>query len=675
MNHDLKKIHLPKSSDQQNLEILSKKEFERLFDEDRFILKPETTDNGIDYRCELKQDNIVLGFGFNFQLKSVRKSKINDDGSISKTLDTSNIEYLINNGQPAYYGFYVQETGNFFYESLDSFISKLEKKSINWQSQKSHTLRFSKKLDSEAIEAIFSDSFNKGIMLRKVNMHIANSHGSLDSNNKILIGAELEVKSDNEIHETIENFGFALIDQCRWNEILKYHGNTSIGKNESAKYKLIIGIAYYYKGHFYKALDYFREAKINLDELTPSVQNHLVFMESSTKRILDIIKEEEYKKILSELKDEGHLKIQIELNKAVTDLKPLRYTSENLRSSNFEDALERMMENLELGSHQWCQVKSEWLIYKYEVAISNYSQAICKINATESISGFNEQTRKQLAIHFLNEFKALNKEMISVLNELIRINNRFAFHYLLTNKIKLEFYKMVDVQFLRVVQEPKYHFTDLSKEYDQLLDQINDCEHYFKTIGHVENEMYAKSIKYEIQHFLGRLEDAEMTITELEKLCNMLDIADLKERIEFLKSGGTNHQLLSKTLRPIEVHRDETNRLRQELLELDRTEKVSVTNINEYHQINLFPMGVFLVPEKEVNKLFEIFSIEDEELIGQIKTMFNLGVVPIINTYVFPVIKEGPLDGNLENKGLQSYRNMYNARKAFFNYNFYRLDH
>jgi hypothetical protein len=87
-------MSLPKGSRNQDLETLSKRVFEPLFDTERFALKTEYIDNGIDYRCEIKYKGNITGFGFNFQLKSRDHSQPNKlDGSHSKSLNLSNIEY------------------------------------------------------------------------------------------------------------------------------------------------------------------------------------------------------------------------------------------------------------------------------------------------------------------------------------------------------------------------------------------------------------------------------------------------------------------------------------------------------------------------------------------------------------------------------------------------------
>ncbi|MCR9226626.1 MAG: DUF4365 domain-containing protein [Flavobacteriaceae bacterium] len=675
MEHDPEHIFLPKSSPQQELETISKKAFERLFDETRFVLKSEVIDNGIDYRCELKKVGTILGFGFNFQLKGKGRAKANSDGSFSKSIKTSNIEYLINNGLPAYYGFYIHETTTIFYESLDDFVAKLERKNKKWQKQQNHTLHFSKVLDAGAIETIYKGALEKGIMYRRVNMSIMNWNNTVTFGDSIVIDRNLEVKSDWEVHKTIENIGFSLIDQCRWSEVLELHQTTSVGKKESPKYKLIVGVANYYQGHLYKALDYFRESKKEEDRLEVSEKNHLIFMESSTKRVLGIIDEETYQKILSTLGSHGHLKYQIQIDKAVKELKPLRFSSQNLRSEAFEAAIQNMLQSSEPTSTQWYRLQSEWWIYSYQVVLSKYCKYICDLNAFESLNGVDMDLREQISSELTMDFKALDLEIVNLMNDLSSNGKGFAFYYLFTYKTKLEFEKMVNAQLLIPVKDPKWDIPDYSKEYDKSLLDIELCMAYFNRIGHIENEIFAKSIRYELLHYQGRLEEAEISITKLEQLCNILDIEDLKKRVDYVKNGGTNHQLLSKSLRPLEEYESEIARLIKELQEYDRKEECLQVNNQNIYQIDLFPIGYFSVPMDKVDLLSEIFSFGDGMVLQQIKKMFKMGIIPVINTYVHPVVKEGPLKGNLECKGVDSYKNMYNARKAFFEHGFYRVRH
>jgi hypothetical protein len=317
MKNDLDKMSLPKGSRNQDLETISRRVFEPFFDTERFILKPENIDNGIDYRCEIKYNGNVTGFGFNFQLKSRDDSKPNKkDGSHSKSLDLSNIEYLLNNGQPAFYGFYVVEDNAFYYQHLDEFISQLEKENPKWQEQENHTLRFTKKIDKQAIDSIYNIAMLKGKMLRKINANLSSRLSKSNLGEKILIDYDSNVTTDEEIKETIEKYGFELVNQCGWNKVLELHTKTSNRIINSARYNMILGLANYYKGEYFTSLSFLRKAQNYKSELSVELQNHLIFINASVKLLLNIISQVEYDSIVNSLPEDNHIKFHIKIDNA-----------------------------------------------------------------------------------------------------------------------------------------------------------------------------------------------------------------------------------------------------------------------------------------------------------------------------------------------------------------------
>ena len=113
--------------------------------------------------------------------------------------------------------------------------------------------------------------------------------------------------------------------------------------------------------------------------------------------------------------------------------------------------------------------------------------------------------------------------------------------------------------------------------------------------------------------------------------------------------------------------------LRLELIHIDKNEEYENLNKEDYFKLTLFPIGDFFVPKNNLEQFFEIFEIKKNKLREQFKSMFDLGVVPVVNTYVFPIKQEGFLQGNLEYKGFENYLNMFNARKKFFENKFYKV--
>ena len=216
MKHNIDELSLPKDSRNNQLEVISKNYFRPLFDVGKFVVKEEVIDNGIDFRFEIKKDNNILGFGFNFQLKSSENTEKNLDGSYSKSIELSNIEYLLNNGQPAFYGFYIEQDKTIYFANLKKIIYGLNAKNSNWQEQPNHTIRFSQKLDPDSIKEIYDIAIKEGQMQRKIQSVLAENFSHIEKNDKIIIDLESNVITNSEITSYIEKNGLILTDSCRW---------------------------------------------------------------------------------------------------------------------------------------------------------------------------------------------------------------------------------------------------------------------------------------------------------------------------------------------------------------------------------------------------------------------------------------------------------------------------
>ncbi|MBP4142066.1 DUF4365 domain-containing protein [Flavobacterium sp. P4023] len=673
MEHNLNKMSLPKRSKNQNLEVISKRIFEPLFDVEKFILKPENIDNGVDYRCEIIYDDLVTGFGFNFQLKSKEKAKTNKNGTYSKNLETSNIQYLLNNAQPGYYGFYILEEDCFYYECLDDFIVKLNNENPDWEKQSNHTLQFSKKIDANTIKLIYNKALKKGITLRKINSILAVKSGQFNFADKILVDYDGNVTSDSEIRDIIEKFGFELINQSNWNKVIELHKRTSSSLLHSTRYNMIVGLAYYYSGDYLSSLKKLKEAAKEKLDLDLDLQNHLIFITSCVKLLFQMITEEEYKNIISALPPDKHISFHIQIDNAIEILKEKFYRTEKLRIEEFESSLQSIISNPAASLHVKLRAKSELLIYEGKIALVNYRNYLCKINAFEESIGVNMEFRIEVGKEIESQFKTIENQYTILYKEAQEVNNYFAFFYLFSYKQKYDFEKYSTFEILKVVKEPSFN-QDLSNNFETIQNNIERCTNYFDSIGHVENILFCQSIKYEILHYQNQNEAAKILLKTMEEKVELLDIKSFRNQVSFIKNGGTNHQMLQNLLNEKIYHpKEETQRMTAELKEFDNIDKDIKLNHTDYHQIELFPMGNFHLPKDKLEEFYRVFNISNSKLKDQFKYMFELGVVPIVNVYVYPVTREGYLRGNIEDKGFESFKNMYNARKIFFENKFYRM--
>lgn len=675
MNHDLDKISLPQGSRNQELETLSKRVFEPLFDVERFILKDEIIDNGIDYRCEIKHNGNSLGFGFNFQLKSKEESKSNSDGSFSKSLKTSNIEYLLNNGQPAFYGFYVVEDDAFYYEYLDEFISKLNNENPNWQEQSNHTLRFTKKLDKSAVDSIYTIVLNKGKLFRKVNATLAVKFSQANLGEKVLIDYDGNVSTDEEIKDIIEKYGLELVNQCKWNEVLELHKKTSNSLATSAIYNIVVGLANYYLGEYIKASSFFKNALKQKEELDRILLNQLIFVDATVKYLLQMFTEEEYEKAIKSLPEDNHIKFYIQIEKAKEYLKDRLFRTKDLRVKEFEETIQLIIDNADACSHVKFSAKSEFLIYEGDIALLKYKQTVCRINAHEGIVGPDPILRNEQANLLEAEFIKIENKYTELYKEAESSNNYFAFFYLFTYKVKYDFTKCSSFEILKVEKAPILT-TNTSSYYHLLLENIEKSINYFKSIGHIENQLFSQSIKYEIFHYLDKMEEADAMMISMEETIEILEIKKLKQQISYIKNGGTNHQMLNNLLNEKIYHpQNEIEQLTEELKEMDSKENRIIDSETKYFTVELFPIGCFLIPISKKDVFYQIFNIIDDSLKEHFEYFFNLGITPRVNSYVFPVKEEGFLNGYLEYNGVESFIKMYNARKSFYENKFYRIKH
>ncbi|PKQ46080.1 DUF4365 domain-containing protein [Confluentibacter flavum] len=651
MNHDLNNLQFPKDSRNEQLEVISENYFRPLFDVERFILKSEVIDNGIDFRIELKQKGNKVGFGLNFQLKSTENIFKNNDGTYSKSFKTSNIEYLLNNGQPAFYGFYIDEEKTMYYESLDAFINQLNSQKINWQNQENHTLRFSKKITSNSINEIYDLALKRGLMLRKLNSKLAENINNIEHDNSILIDYDCNVESEDDIKNIIQNSGWILNDECRWKEIIFLHNKTSVGSKKTALYNFIVGLSYTYTGEYFRALDCFKSAVQDIDELQQYVKGYAIFFYAELRYLFGLIDKDEYDSTIKNLPSDSGIKYYIqleEIEKSIPDL----FNSDNFISKNYEKRISDFIGNDKVNN----KIK---LIAKIGVAAYKGEQLICLtpfmfINHDEHI--------------LQSSFVALNKEFRSLLLESEKIKSPFISHYcaLKHNKFLIQF---------DAICKTKIDSLFDNKLFEDIQKSLYQSYKYFIEIGHIDNQIFSLTILLESYQSSDNKEKIKEIISLLGEYAERYQNPDLKKRIDFVVNGGTFVQYTINQKERIKKIEIEIQFKRDELEKLDEIEKKKQHNTsNNSSVINLFPIGYFIIPNDKVEKSFDILEIKDTLLKERLKWFFKEGIIPIVNVYVPEITEEGALEGNLEYRGIESYRKLYAIRKAFFENGFYRTN-
>jgi hypothetical protein len=332
---------------------------------------------------------------------------------------------------------------------------------------------------------------------------------------------------------------------------------------------MIVGLAFYYTSDYLSSLKYLKDSTRDKENLVVELQNHLIFIISSVKLLMLMITKEEYDKIVSSIKPDKHITFHIQIDKAIEISKKKLFKTENFRVEEFENCLKSVVSNVDASLHVKLRAKSELLIYEGNIAIQHYNKHVCRINAFEASLFVNFEDRKKTNDELLSLFSKIEQEYIELFEELKISNNHFAHNYLLTYKQKYDFTKYSTFDILKLAKEPIV-INDFSKIYESIFKNLDVLLEFFIKINHFKNQQFVKSIKYEILHYLGRYKEAEIVINEMENSIELIDVKSSKTQLEFIKNGGTNHQMLQKLLDDnINNPKEKIEQLRLELINID----------------------------------------------------------------------------------------------------------
>ncbi|WP_162419566.1 DUF4365 domain-containing protein [Cyclobacterium roseum] len=678
----LDEMNLPWASSNETLEIISTNYFLPLFNPDFFLIRPEAErDKGIDHHIEIKKGNKYLNFRFVIQLKATDSKGFNNDGSISLQLDTSNINYLLNNPMPAFYVLFFKETNTFYYESINDFAQSLYKKDANWNTQPSHVLRFLKPFNESAIEEIFQLTLKKGKFQRTINEKVIAQSITVNTGDRILIDNDLNVSDDSEIRKLIEGIGLEIINEGKWKDIIFVHKKASGNVASTSKYNLVLGIANYYSGNLMDALSFFRTAANLKSELTEDLKNHLLFFEATVKYSIGLISNAEYESKMQQLESADNVGLYIKLEKAKRKyIESLNINTKD-RYENFVSDINAIITDPKANDSIKLNAKCELILFEGYKNNMEYVKGVSMINAFEESIGPNIQLRVDSAKRFISANETWFKNVQQLKEDAINTKNHFAYYIAIINEVKVSYEFEVYTANVFIVQDtaefPKPEIPNKEPFFERMLEKISKAVSYFYHIGHIENTVVALSTKYEILHYLNRIEESKKVLYDLESIIESFDLVDQRKKLEILKNNGATHQhfkvWMDKIFSESEAKKGEYDKMRSEMIKMDEKESTIIKKPTTKNlHIHLFPIGYFQFPMAQKENVYEILNLTQEAK-NRFDEMFKM-VIPVANICYIPISQEGYVDGKLGDTGIEVWRNIFRIRKSFYENKYYRYE-
>ncbi|MBB2145727.1 DUF4365 domain-containing protein [Pedobacter sp. LMG 31464] len=669
---------LPKSDANANLETVSRNKLRAMFEVEDFEIRDELQyDRGIDFFIEVKLNGNHTNLRFPVQLKATNSLSKNIDGSISLSIPVVNINYLLNDGLPAFYVLYHADEDIFYYERAKEVDDRLREKYPNAHYPQSFTIKFKNLLNGDVIGGIRTEILSHGYLRRAINKALKLSEDGKELTEPVVIQKNQHVYSPIENIKFLENFGFRLLNDGRFSEILDIEKRCYPQEITSPTFHFICGTAAHYKGLHYDALRHYKLADRYVEALDPEVRNMLLYHRAQSKLNLGMIDAEQSEGYMEALMDSEYLGLFLRLQKAFktwyissdrNSEKLLRFHEEVnsvLASPHCSPSISMIAESyvLSVEGHRLNDQLLDYLI-KLRDSMGTYS-------LSPKASRLRDEEVSQYNQHF-TELKAKAQKG----------GNQFTYHAICLNGIKILYIKTFYADIVMGMDRATLTITShLSEEEKELLrDQAACAGHIalmYEQIGVSDNMIAALSQQYELLHFVGDLELAESVLKDMENRIKDNEWHGLESKVTYLRNGGTSHELftafVTSTISKVKEKEQQGVILQNEIEKMDmedRQSKPSITGEKIYLQV--FPLGSFCFSKEKLESVFEVLNVTASAK-ECIMNIMKIGAMPIVNAFRNPIVNEGPDGGFSAERGPESLERIHKVRKDLRELGAYRI--
>jgi hypothetical protein len=280
---------LPEGDRQDTLQQRSLKAFRNCLPEDQFLFRDERTDDkGVDGSLEVKLQFPAAG-GPNagtkecftncraqVQLKSLDHPAYNGDGSVSLSVATSNLNYLLNGPCPLYV-VWIAETGEVRYAWAREEWKRLDAENPGWQNQATFTVRFVYPLTKDALAEIHSRVLNEARFARHVHEMLAQAA----LHEQVVVTIEprtLKTTDPLQIYAWITSSGMTIVGAGYGLQVLNGIELLNPQHRREARVRLVSGYANATLGRYHLAAGDLAEVAVRRAELSAPDQRFLDYL-------------------------------------------------------------------------------------------------------------------------------------------------------------------------------------------------------------------------------------------------------------------------------------------------------------------------------------------------------------------------------------------------------------
>lgn len=265
---------LPQGDRQDSLQQLSLTALRTKLPVERFLFRDERVDDkGVDLTLEAKIESGFTNCRAQVQLKSTDDPAANADGSISVSIDTSNLNYL-SNATSAIYFLWVESIQEMRYAWARDEWHKLDTNTPGWMDQQTFTVRFRDVLDERALDEIHARIIKEARLHRQIDETLKRSSLS----EKVIVSIDpnsLTSTDPKELYRWISESGMTFVAAGFGKQVLDWSDVINPENKREGKIQLIRGYAFLSLGRNHEARGCLSAAAVEMAALLPHHQRLL----------------------------------------------------------------------------------------------------------------------------------------------------------------------------------------------------------------------------------------------------------------------------------------------------------------------------------------------------------------------------------------------------------------
>jgi hypothetical protein len=291
---------LPESDDNAELQRRSFKALCAFLEEqDTIVFRDERIeDYGVDGSFELNLEKRMTNFRAQVQLKGTASIEPNKDGTMSLSVKTANLNYLLNGPSPVYILFDVRKR-QFWYLWAQEENRRLEIADAGRKKQEKIVLRFRDRLTSETLNTIIDRVRREGRMHRQIHDSLARATTSEPIVVKI-DQSSLRITDPSHARDVLMASGPAIVAAGYAREALDLARLLDSEIRDLPRIHLTAGYAEYMVGKHYNALGHIRQAISRSKELSERDRSFLNTLKDACEFHVGIIDGATYQQRMSD---------------------------------------------------------------------------------------------------------------------------------------------------------------------------------------------------------------------------------------------------------------------------------------------------------------------------------------------------------------------------------------